>query len=100
MRVISTVAVIVGVGVEVVVGGTGMRVRGSTPGGMTITPGVCIRSGLAVTMAMTSSEGVKVGAGVRVGGGVAVGRPNGNDPEHALSIAVSSMNRIAASICV
>ena len=66
-----------GVGVTVAVGvsGNGMTERGSTPGGMTITPGVEPLGGVTTTIPwIKSGVGVKVGAATRVGGGVGVGR--------------------------
>lgn len=67
----------VGVGVTVKVGvsGMGKTERGSTPGGMTMTPGVPALGGVTTTMPwIKSGVGVNVGAATRVGGGVGVGR--------------------------
>jgi hypothetical protein len=64
-----------GVGVGDCVGGTGINVLGSTPGGTTITPGVPSRGGVTTSKGWShSGVGVKIGAGVRVGtgGGAAV----------------------------
>lgn len=68
-----------GVAVWVTVGvgdsGTGMTDRGSTPGGMTITPGVPALGGVTtINPWIKSGVGVNVGALTRVGGGVGVGR--------------------------
>lgn len=60
----------VGEGVQVAVGGSGISVRGSTPGGTMITPGVW-GGGVMTMIWEAASGGVKVGAGVRVGGGAA-----------------------------
>ena len=67
----------VGVTVKVDVAGIGITERGSTPGGMTMTPGVPWLGGVTTTIPwMKSGVGVKVGAATRLGGGVGVGRVN------------------------
>ena len=86
----------VAVTVAVSVGGNGITERGSTPGGMTMTPGVPALGGVTtINASIKSGVGVKVGAGMRVGTGVGVARAKRSPRAHPVSV-MDATNRITS----